>query len=416
MTYLTHLECHRCRTSYEPGRLFAGCPACAAGKPSNVYCRYDLQRVRRTLNPKTLASRPPSLWKYLELLPVDEQHIVSLGEGYTPLIPAQTLGRRYGVPKLLLKDESRNPTWSFKDRLAAVGTSKAKALGCTTLTIASTGNAGAATAAYAARAGLRAVIFTTQHVPLTMRALMQTYGALVAAVPTMADRWMMVKQGVEEHGWFPVQNYAVPPVGANPYALEGAKAVGFELCEQLDYQPPDVIIGPYSAGDLPVGAWLGFLQFQALGFIDRIPRMIAAEVFGPLANALARGLDHTEPVPTGPSVAVSAAVANSAYQSLRMLRETGGSAETATDEEIMAAQLELAETEGIYAEPAAVLPLAVLKKLAARGDLRDDETVVALVTSTGLKDPEATRPFLPEIPLIEPTWEALEALLEEDRC
>lgn len=376
---------------------------------------YDLDAVRRGFSPAALAGRPMTLWRYRELLPVGEPYIVTLGEGMTPLIPAPRLGRRYGVPRLYLKDESRNPTWSFKDRLASVGASKALELGATTLAIASTGNAGAAAAAYAARAGLRAVIFTTQQVPLTMRALMQTYGAVVVAVPTMADRWTMVRRGVEELGWFPVQNYVAPPVGANPYALEGAKTVGFELCEQLGWRTPDVVVAPVSAGDLPVGAWLGFLQLRDLGITDRVPRMVAAEVFGPISNALARGLDHIEAVPTRPSVAVSAAVANSAYQCLRMVRESGGTALVASDEEIMAAQLELAATEGIYAEPSAALPLAAIKKLAARGELREDELVVALVTSTGLKDPQATRPYLGEIPLIEPSFEALLKLLQEQR-
>lgn len=410
MTYLSHLQCHRCAQQFPPGKLFMGCPSCAPARPSNVYCVYDYPRIAERFRPELLQRRPMTMWRYSEFLPVEQEYVVTLYEGMTPLIPCPRLGSRYGLTRLYLKDESRNPTWSFKDRLASVAASKARELGATTLAIASTGNAGAATAAYAARAGMEAVVFTTQTVPLTMRALMQTYGARVVAVPSMADRWTMVRRGVEERGWFPVQNFVVPPVGANPYALDGAKTVGFELCEQLDWQPPDVVVAPVSAGDLPVGAWRGFLELREVGLIDRIPRMVAAEVFGSVGNALAKGLDHTEPVPTWPSVAVSAAVANSAYQCLRMVRESRGTALMASDDEIMAAQLELAETEGIYAEPSSTLTLAAIKKLAERGELGEDEVVVALITSTGLKDPQATRPYLADIPLIEPTLEAFDRL------
>jgi threonine synthase len=161
-----------------------------------------------------------------------------------------------------------------------------------------------------------------------------------------------------------------------------------------------------------VATWRGFVEFRALGLIDRVPRMMAAEVFGPVANALARGLDHTEPMPGGRSVATSAAATNSTYQSLRMVRDTGGLAVTASDDEIMAAQIELAESEGLWAEPAAALPLAVTRKLAARGAVGPDEVVVAVVTSSGLKDPEATAARLPEIPLIEPTFAALQRVLD----
>lgn len=401
MTFLDHLECFRCARTYPPGKLFQGCPACSAERPSNLFCVYDYQGLKRSFSKTALQRRSPSMWRYLELLPVGEEHVVTLHEGMTPLIHCPRLGRRYGLKRLYVKDESRNPTWSFKDRLASAGASKAREMGCHVLAVASTGNAGAATAAYAARAGMQAAIFTTADMPSTMRVLMQSYGARVYAVPTMADRWQMVQRGVQERGWFPVQNFMVPPLGANPYSLDGAKTMGFELCEQLDWHPPDVVVAPVTVGDLPVGAWRGFLEFREMGLVDRVPRMVAAEVFGPLSNALAQGLDHTEAMPTHPTVAVSAGAANSTFQSLRMVRDTGGTAVVASDQEIMQAQLELAETEGIYAEASSTLALAALKKLAVAGQVREDEVAVVLLTSTGLKDPEVTRPYLPEMRLLD---------------
>jgi threonine synthase len=413
VSHLLHLECFRCARQYPPGRLFQGCPACAPERPSNVFCVYDYGRLVGTFGPGKLDGRPHTMWRYRELLPVGDGPVVSLDEGMTPLVHCARLGARYGLRRLYVKDESRNPTWSFKDRMAAVAATKARELGCEVLTIGSTGNAGAATAAYAARAGMRAVILTTPNVPAAMRPFMQAYGATVVAVPTLADRWTLVREGVERHGWFPVQNFVTPPVGANPYALDGAKTVGFELCEQLGWRAPDVVVAPVSYGDLPVATWRGCLELRTLGLVDRVPRMMAAEVFGPIQNALARDLDHTEPMPGGRSVATSAAATNSAYQSLRMVRDTGGVAVTATDDEIMTAQLELAETEGIWAEPAAALPLAVTRKLAARGVVDRGARGVAIVTSTGLKDPEATASRLPEIPLIEPTFAALQRVLDK---
>ncbi len=413
-SFLRGLRCFRCGATYPPGPLWGGCPACAAaGKPSNLHCVYDYPAVARALDRAELARRPANIWRYRELLPVAAEHAVTLDEGMTPLIHAERLGRQYGLDHLYLKDESRNPTWSFKDRLAAVGAAKARELGAGMLAVASSGNAGAATAAYAARAGLDAYLFTTEQFPATMRAFMQAYGAKVFAVPTAADRLTMVRRGVEERGWVPIQNYVVPPVGAPAYMLDGAKTVGFELAEQFGWQVPDVVVAPTSNGDLPVGVWRAFVELGELGWVDRVPRMVAAEVYGALANALARGLDHTEPMPSWPTVAFSAGNPVSAYQSLRMLRETGGSALGASEDEIMAAQLLLARTEGLWAEAASALTLAVIAKLAAAGAIRRDEVVVALITSGGLKDPDATLRYVPPIPLIEPTFEALERALHE---
>jgi len=393
--------------------MFSGCPVCAETKPSNVFCQYDYDAIARAFNPGGLADRPQTMWRYKEFLPASEEHIVSIGEGFTPLIHCPNLGQRLGLLNLYVKDDSRNPTWSFKDRMASCGASVALDMDCAVLTAASSGNGGAATAAYAARAGLEAVVFTTQQFPITMRAFMQSYGARIIATPTMQDRWTMVLEGVLEHNWFPIQNMMTPPVGANPYALEGNKTFAFELCEQLDWAAPDWVVSPCSSGDSLTGAWLGFNEFRRLGYIDRVPRMVAAETFGVLTRALDDNADHTEAVVPTPSVAISAASANSAYQCLRTVRDSGGAAMTASNDEIMAAQLALASTEGIWTEATSALSIAAIKRLVERGAINKDDVVVAWLTSSGLKDPEVMESYLPAIPLIEPTWADLTRAMRE---
>ena len=252
--------------------MFSGCPECAKSKPSNLFCVYDYNAIAKNFDPKSLASRPPTLWRYKEFLPSDHQ--VSMGEGMTPLIRCDRLGAQLGLNNLYVKDESRNPTWSFKDRMASVGAGMALDMGAKVLTAASSGNAGAATAAYAARAGLQAVIFTALKFPLTMRMFMQAYGAKIMATPTVPDRPTMVLKGVNEHGWFPIQTMMQPPIGACTYAIEGNKTFAYELCEQLHWQPPDVVVAPCSGGDSIAGAWRGFNEWRQLGYIDKLPRMV----------------------------------------------------------------------------------------------------------------------------------------------
>ena len=414
MSYLTHLRCHRCGTEYPPDPLFFGCPTCPPDRPSNLYCVYDYEAIARVWDPANVVNREPSLWRYPEFLPVDLEHKVSLGEGMTPLLHLPTLGARLGLERLYLKDESQNPTWSFKDRMASVGAAVARSMGRTVLTAASSGNGGAAVAAYAARAGLRSIILTTPAFPLPMRVLMQVYGAMVLATESAPDRWKLVRLGVEEQGWFPIQNFLNPPIGANPYAQEGCKSLGFEICEQLGWKAPDAVIFPVTTGDTLVGTWRACLELEALRTIDHVPRMVAAEVFGPLERALDQDLDQTEPMPGRPSVAFSAAATDSAFQSLKAIRASGGRAATVGDDDaIMDMQLLLAEDEGIYAEAAAVMPLLAARALLADGGLAGDECVVVVSTSGGMKDPASTEPYLPDIPLIEPTREALDAALRE---
>jgi threonine synthase len=409
----TGLRCIRCGAQYVAGNLFKGCPACLGqGHPANLLVEYDYQEIRRRFDPRKLDGRPLSMWRYHELLPVEPGEAVSLGEGMTPLLSVPRLAQQLGLRELYVKNETVNPTWSFKDRLASAAVSTARAMGMRVITGSSSGNAGAATAAYSARAGLPCVMFTTQQFPMAMKVQMAVYGTKLVAVPTIHDRWRMVEACVDQFGWFPVTVFVYPLVGSNPYGIEGYKTMAFEMVEQLG-RVPDQVVYPVGAGDAFSGAWKGFSEYRDLGYVESVPRMLAAEVFGPLENALEKDLDHVEEVPWGPTVGISVGLNTSALQGLNVLRESGGAAARASDDEMLAMQRDLAAAEGIYAETSSVLSLAAIRHFVEQGTMDPDQTVVAVLTSSGLKDPETTLKHLPEIQVAEPTLDGLTRFLRE---
>ena len=217
--------------------MYGGCPACSVeGKPSNLDVRYDPGELKAaalaTHDEVQARGGPASMWSYLRLLPVSADNVTSLGAGATPLLPAPRLGAALGIPNLLLKDESRNPTGSFKDRLAGGAVSAARQLGRQVIVGSSSGNAGAAVAAASARAGMPCVMFTTQKFPLAMKAQMSVYGTYLIAAPTIQDRWSLMEEGVDQLGWFPTTVYGWPFFGSNCYGIEGYKTIGYEIVDQ----------------------------------------------------------------------------------------------------------------------------------------------------------------------------------------
>ncbi len=246
---------------------------------------------------------------YASLLPLDREPLSGLGEGNTPLVPLARAGDRIGLSRLYFKDESRNPTWSYKDRLAVVAVNRAVQRGAETLVVSSTGNHGAAVAAYAARLGLDCVVLTLKSVPTAMKVLMQSYGARVVAFSEPGDRWTVMRAGVEERGWVPMSGYATPPSGSNPFGVDGHKTIAYELYQQLDGQLPDVVVAPVAYGDALVGMVRGFEDLCALGLAERLPRMVAGEPYGPYAAGLAsaEGATVPRPAPDKPSVGFSIA-------------------------------------------------------------------------------------------------------------
>src|SRR5262245_48856234 len=362
------LVCPRCKSEYAAGHLFEGCPACRrAGLGVNLWPRYDEAGVARSLTRDALATRPWDMWRYGELLPVDPGRRVTLSEGGTPLTELPRLARRYGVRRLLVKDETRNATWSFKDRLAAVGVTYAQEVGARAVLDSSTGNQGAATAAHAAKAGLPAVVFTFGRVPWTMKVFMAAYGAMVLQIDDDGARRRTLEACVRELGWYPVCNFSDPPIGGNLYGLEGYKTIAFEISEQLGWRPPDVVVFPTDYGDAVARAAKGFQELRRVGLIDRLPRLAAAERFGPLARALASGLDRVPSVPTGPTVAISIESDVSTIQALDALRATHGTAVAVPEEAIIAAQLDAARVEGLFPEPSSACALAGARLLRERG-------------------------------------------------
>jgi threonine synthase len=392
------LQCPRCSARFDGPAIFTGCPRCRAQNVAvNLVVNTDLSPLIG-FEPRMLPATPKGLWRYRAFLPVSAPP-VTLGEGATPLVPLERVGRRLGLPKLYAKDESRNPTWSYKDRLCSVAVTHAVEIGARVVTISSTGNHGASTAAYAARAGLPCVIFTLDTVPDTMKTLMQAYGAAVVSCPTSESRWRLMRQGVERLGWYPTSGFMIPPIGSTPWGIEGYKSIAFEIAEDLGWTAPDVVVVPSGYGDGLAGIWKGWTELRTLGLVTAAPRMVAAEPYGPLAHALARGLEAPEIVEAPrPSVAFSVASRYGTWQGLAALRESKGAGVALTDEGVLEAQRALAREEGLFVEPSSAAALTAVMQLARRKELDPEQTIVVVLTSGGLKDPGASRTWMPPVP------------------
>jgi threonine synthase len=405
--YTGWLRCTRCGTEWPPAAAHRPCATCGAeGVNVNPSPLYDLSRLAAEAGTgRVPEAAGPGVFRYAGLLPVGPSGWISLGEGGTPLLPISRAGGAVGLPGLWWKDESRNPTWSYKDRLAAVAVTRAVQDGADTVVVSSTGNHGAAVAAYAARAGLRCVVLTLASVPPAMKTLMQSYGALVAAVAEPAGRWAIMRDAVEERGWVPMSGYVGPPSGSNPYGVDGYKTIAYELWSQLDGQLPDAIVAPVAYGDGISGLVRGFADLVDLGLASRLPRVIAAEPYGPFASVLAGGPGQ---VPGDGSVAFSIAATTASWQGVHALQLTGGAGMTAGNDEIMRAQATLAATEGLFPEPSSAITFAVLPALMRAGILDSGDTVVLLGTSTGLKDIGSAAERMAPVPVIEPTLAAFD--------
>ena len=384
---VSHLSCAACGQSYPPNRLYNLCQRCQ--KPLLVH--YDLDRV--ALSTPQLADRPASLWRYREVLPVEHaENVISLGEGWTPLLHARRLGRQLGLSRLYIKDEALNPTASFKARGMAVAVSMAKELGVKKLAVPSAGNAAGALAAYAARAGLEAHIFMPRDVPLANRLECQYYGARVTLVDGLiTDCGRLVAEGQDREGWFDVSTLK------EPYRIEGKKTMGYELAEQLDWQLPDVIVYPTGGGTGLIGMWKAFDEMERLGWVGPgRPRMVSVQAEGcaPIVQALADGARTAAPIAHPYTVAAGLRVPKAIgdFIILDILRRSRGTAVSVSDADLMAAARQVAAAEGIFPAPEGAACVPALQTLLERGALKPDERVVAFNTGGGLKYVDVWQP------------------------
>lgn len=394
MSYMTHLECARCATTYEADRIMNLCSACGAP----LLVRYDLSAAARAVRPESFAARPASMWRYRELLPVRaEENIVTLGEGMTPLLPLHRLGAEMGLPRLLLKDEGINPTGTFKARGAAAGISRAKELGIRSVAMPTNGNAGGAWAAYGARAGIE----LTLVMPVDAPAMSVLEGAAVGARGYMVrgqitDAGAIVARSAARHGWFEAATLK------EPYRIEGKKTMGYEIAEQLGWRLPDVILYPTGGGVGLIGLYKAFQEMRAVGLLPenaRFPRLVAVQAEGcqPIVKAFQEGKDVSEKWEGAETVAQGIRVPKALgdFLVLQAVRETGGTCIAVPDSEVLEGLTAISRLEGAFICPEGAALVAAARRLLASGWLSPDDQVVLLNTGTGLKYPDVLRPQLP---------------------
>ncbi len=381
---LSHLECSRTGEAYDAdvvqGTSRAGAPLLA---------RYDLDRVRETVSREEITGRASTLWRYHELLPVrSADRVVTLGEGMTPLLPLPEFGKRLGVTSLRMKDESLIPTGSFKARGAAAGVSRAAELGVTGVAMPTNGNAGAAWAIYAARAGIRSLIAMPIAAPEITRAECHVSGAELYLVNGLiGDAGKIIASAVADRN-----GYQEVSTLKEPYRLEGKKTMGFEIAEQLGWRTPDVIVYPAGGGVGIIGIYKALRELAELGWISGdMPRLVAVQADGcaPIVRAFERGARESEPFADSRTVAfgINVPKALGDFLILDAVYETGGTAIAVSDDELLAEQRDLAQTEGTFVCPEGAACFAAVRRLREGGWLAGDEEVVVLNTGAGLKYP-----------------------------
>jgi threonine synthase len=379
---LTHLECPECGKKYDADRVQSFCENCR----SPILARYDLIKVAASLTPVLVASRPRGLWRWAELLPVRKENFrLTLGEGDTPLLLAPHLGEKNKINRLFIKDESSNPTGSFKARGLCVAVARALELGQTEFSIPTAGNAGGALAFYAARSGSQAHVFMPKDAPHANQAEVRTAGSDLRLVDGLInDAARQAAEAARGTNWFDVSTFK------EPYRVEGKKTMGLELAESLGWELPDVVIYPTGGGTGLVGMWKAFAELEALGWIGpKRPRMVAVQASGcaPVVRAFQSGAQRTETWKNALTLAAGLRVPNVFADRLilRLLRESCGMAVSVSDEEIMDAHRAMAQEEGLLACPEGAATLAGLRYLVKIGWVQPDEMVVLFNTGSGMK-------------------------------
>ncbi|MGE3276100.1 MAG: threonine synthase [Vicinamibacterales bacterium] len=384
MSYFTHLECaSRCGAGpFDPRERHFLCPSC--GLP--LLARYDLEAAK-AWDRGSLAGRAPDMWRYREMMPLlDGDEPVTLGEGFTPLVHARRLGATLGLHNLFVKDESLNPTNSFKARGQSAAITRARALGATTIALPTAGNAGNAAAAYSAAAGLACEVFIPKDAKQPFVDECRLYGANVTLVDGLiTDAGRMAAEKGKPLGWYDVSTLK------EPYRVEGKKTMGYELAEQLGWRLPDWIVYPTGGGTGLVGMWKAFDEMEAIGWLPagRRPKMVSVQATGcaPIVRAFETGTEKAAPWENASTAADGLRVPRAIgdFLILQAVRDSGGTAIAVPDEEMVEDMLDLGRHEGISAAPEGGAALRAIKRLAAAGTIRPDETVVLFNTGGALK-------------------------------
>jgi len=423
MSKVVSLQCLRCGTHYTPDYRGLGCEACTGELASNLRVQYDADDVRAWAFNTGEHRRIGGLWQFADMLPVDRDCAVSLGEGGTPLVATERLAAYLGIENLYVKDETRNPTQSYKDRVSTVAVSYAKQLGAPVVATASSGNAGASLAAYAARAGMPCVVVSMKGAAGPMMTQIRKLGAHLIMMADKSQRWPLLAAGVRRHNWFVTSPYSAPVVGSTPIGIEGYKTIAYEIVQDLG-RAPDWMAMPVCYGDALSGIYQGFMDLKSAGVIQSIPRFVAAEAHGSLKQALDNGSD-TVPAATVKYDALAASVgaAQSAFQALYALRQSNGVAVPVNNDGLVEMQEQIASQEGLLLELASVMPFIAVRRLREAGLISAKELVVCLATGSGLKDVDKSTAAWSDIPvttlgideILEATVEALHRRSSEVR-
>ena len=408
--YFQALKCKECGAEYEL-KASNVCELCFG--PLEV--KYDYSALRLTVTRETIQAGPNSIWRYRPFLPVATDNVIDVGTGMTPLVRSHRLARRLGLNKLYIKNDAVNmPTLSFKDRVVSVALSRARELGFTTVSCASTGNLANSTAALAAHAGLDCCVF----IPADLEAG-KIIGSLIYSPTLMAVKGnydqvnRLCSEVANTHGWGFVN------INLRPYYSEGSKTLGFEVAEQLGWELPDHVVAPLASGSLFTKIYKGFQEFVEVGLVEnKKVRFSGAQAEGcsPIAQAFKEGRDFIKPVKPN-TIAKSLAIGNPAdgIYALELAQKTGGNIESVNDAEIIDGIKLLAETEGIFTETAGGTTVAVLKKLVEAGKIDPDETTVIYITGNGLKTQEAIQGYVGEPLTIDAKLDSFERALERSR-
>lgn len=399
------LQCRRCGAEYGPGIYTDECPACLDdGRYGRLEVEYDINAIDEDALPFGEDADGQNMWRYAPLLPLLRERPVTLGEGGTPLLEAKGLSAETNR-RVFLKNETVNPTWSFKDRLNALLLSNLAAQGEQRVATSSTGNQGASMAAYASKAGIpRSIVLLPEESEDPIQQQVQAYGA-ECVVTEMARRGDLLA-ALAENGWYPA-------VSKQPYGLEGYKTIAYELYEQLG-EAPDAIVFPVGTGDGLYGIYKGFRDLDALGFDIDLPRLYAtqSEERDPMVQAVQQALDSVSDVSGPMPITVSVAGQGGSNFTLQAIGDSGGYAYACSRAEVEAAIRDLG-SEGIFVEPSTALTAAALRKAVVDGQIGEDETVVCVQTGAGVKWPNSVGATIKKPPTIEPTLEALKSALDD---